>query len=118
MEFNPSLYDLDYSWNFSGLKDVLIYYKDYFFESRRKDIELIEELIKNKKGDYYIYLKDYDIAKEINKRTSIIKYLYKSKYDINKKKEEEMNDMVKNWESLEKMIKNKIIGDFGSDQCF
>ena len=114
MEFNQSLYDWDYSWDFSWLKDVLIFYKDHCFESRRKDIELI----KNKKGDYYIYLKDYDIAKEINKRTSIIKYLYKSKYDINKKKEEEINDMVKNWESLEKMIKNKIIGDFGSDQCF
>ena len=113
MEFNPSLYDLDYSWNFSGLKDVLIYYKDYFFESRRKDIELIEELIKNKKGDYYIYLKDYDIAKEMNKRTPIINYLYKSKYK-NIMKEKEMNDMVKIWESLEKMIKNKNIGDIGS----
>ena len=116
MEFNPSLYDLDYSWNFSGLKDVLTYYKDYFFESRKKDIELIEELIKNKKGDYYIYLKDYDIAKEMNKRTPIIKYLYKSKNYINIKKEEEMTDMIKIWESLEKMIKNKNIDDIGSNK--
>ena len=112
MEFDPSLEaDSENYWNFSGLKEVLIFYKEYYFESKINDIKLIEEdLLYNKKGNYYKYLKDYDIAKEMNKRTPIIKYLYNSKIEEEKiKTEEDFIEEVKLWEILEKMIKKKQI---------
>ena len=48
----------------------------------------------------------------MNKRTPIIKYLYTSKCSKTINTEKEMTDMVKNWENIEKSIRNKkIIGE-------
>ena len=113
MNFNPSLSNSEGYNIYNRLNDVLIFYKDFCFESKKKKIELIEEeLIHNKKKDYSNYLKDFGIAKEMNKRTPIIKYLYTSKSSKSINTEKEMTDMVKNWENIEKSIRNKkIIGE-------
>ena len=109
MELSPNLNDnSNYFLNFSGLNDVLIFYTDYYFKSKIEEIKIIEDIIRNKRGDYYIYLRDFEIAKEMNKRTHIIKYLYFSnKGKI--KTENQIKIAVKNWERLEKMIRNKNI---------
>ena len=48
----------------------------------------------------------------MNKRAPIIKYLYTSKCSKTINTEKEMTDMIKNWENIEKSIRNKkIIGE-------
>ena len=50
MNFNPSLSNSEGYNIYNRLNDVLIFYKDFCFESKKKEIELIEEeLIHNKK---------------------------------------------------------------------
>ena len=88
MEFNSS--DSNYFLNYNGLYDVLIFYKDYNFESKMDEIKIIEESIKyNEKIDYYKYLNDYEIAKEMNKRTALLNiYIPKKRRNILIKKKE------------------------------
>ena len=92
------------------INEVLNYYKEYLFESKKEDIKIIENIINNNKGFYYIYLYDYDIAEKMNKRIKIIKYLYNKINNINdenKIKEEEINQYINKWNNYEKIIKNK-----------
>ena len=117
MDFNPRI-NSDSILDFSGLKDVLTYYQDYFFISKKEEIDLIEELIKNQKGDYYKYLRDYEIAKEMNKRTHIIRFLYYSEELGKLNTEEEMNNATKKWIMLEKMIKKKNIKDMNINDSY
>ena len=111
MDFNPGqMNNSEYCFNFNnGLKEVLTFYKNFLFESKKDEIQLIENL--TKQSDYYKYLNDYEIAKEMNKRFPIIKYL--NKYKLNTEKE--INKAVKEWEILEKKIKNKDISNIGKN---
>ena len=109
MEFNQSINDNFNSFlNISALKEVLIYYKNFYFESKKDQIKKIEDIIKNKKGDYFTYLIDFEIAIEMNKRIDIIKNFYVLK-NGNITQEEEMNNAVKIWEKLENQIRQKNI---------
>jgi hypothetical protein len=111
MELTQNINDnSNYFLNISGLNDVLIFYKDYYFESKIEEITIIEDIIRNENSNYYIYLRDFEIAKEMNKRTHIIKYLYTSK-NGGIITENQINIAVKNWERLEKMIRNKNISE-------
>ena len=56
------------------LKEVLKYYKDYLFESKKNDINNIDNIINNNIFNYEDYLKDYDKAKEMNIKSPIIIY--------------------------------------------
>ena len=109
-----SLVDINYYFfnisedHLMKLKEILKYYTEYLFESKKEDINLIKYIIKNKKGNYKNYIQDYNLAKKMNVRIPIIKYLF---YE-NKKKidsENEINNYVKNWDILEKTIIDKKI---------
>ena len=117
------LTDSDYYFNkyFSSyilpkLDQVLLYYKNILFESKKNDIILIEDIIKNNnnKLNYEKYLLDYDIAQKMNKRFSIIKYLFE-KNNNNIENEEELNSYIKKWECLEKKINEKRIEEIEDD---
>ena len=99
--------------DYSDLKEVLQYYKNYSFESKINEISLIEDILKNKNEDFSVYLIDTETAKNMNKRYDIINYLLEKKGK--EKTEEEMNKCVKSWETYEKIIKNKKIKKMRKD---
>ena len=88
------------------LKIVLNYYKNYFFQSKKEEINLIEK-IKSEKDDYKKFLADLEIAKIKNDKYPIIQYLIKS--DKKEKTEEEINKTLNNFEETEKSIKERNI---------
>ena len=89
------------------LEEVKNYYKQVFPKYKIKDIEIIDDIINNKKGDYKKYLSEYDTAKKRNDRIPIIKYVFSLNED--KLKENELNDSINKWESFEKMVLDKKI---------
>ena len=89
------------------LEEVKNYYKQVFPKYKIKDIEIIDDIINNKKGDYEKYLSEYDTAKKRNDRIPIIKYVFSLNED--KLKENELNDSINKWESFEKMVLDKKI---------
>ena len=99
--------------DYSDLKEVLQYYRNYLFETKINQIILIEDILKNKKEEFSVYLSDTDTAKYMNKRYDIINYLLEKKGK--EKTEEEMNKCVKSWETYEKIIKNKKIKKMRKD---
>jgi len=85
------------------LKELLDYYKTFFFDSKKKDISSIEyELRDQGHLNYKINEPDFEKAKKLNDRISLINYLYKIK-DGNKT-ESEIQDIIEKYNSLEKMI--------------
>ena len=102
----------------SKLKEIVKYYNNYLFESKKDDIDLIETTLNNNKGLKNIYEKykneyknDYENAKKYNDRFEIIDYLYNinNKDDINKKTEKQIKNCCEKWEDIEKMINGKKI---------
>ena len=94
------------------LKEILNYYKTFLFESKREDINLIEDAIKNNNLNYKIYLKDYDIAKKINIRLPLINNCFNTN---NLKTENEFNNAIEVWNNIEKMIREKKIKKIRKD---
>jgi len=89
------------------LEEIKNYYIQVFPRSKLKDIEIIDNIINNKKGDYGKYLLEYDKAKKINERIQMIKFVFN--LNENNLKENELNDAIKKWKSIEKMILDKKI---------
>ena len=92
------------------LEEINNYYKRYYFESKKNDINLIENYTQNniRHINYELYLKDLDEAKKMNERYNIINYLLNTKDKKNNAKNElEMNQIIQKWEKLEKMILDK-----------
>ena len=89
------------------IQEILKYYSQYLFESKKEDIQIIKELLKNNEGNYKKYLKDYEIAKKMNKRFQIILYMFKNEYNF--KIESEIGKAIKKWEIIEKIVINKKI---------
>ena len=88
------------------LKVVLDYYKNYLFESKKEDINIIEEIINNGKNvEYDKYLYDYENAVKLNNRLKIINYLFNN--ENIKMTEKEMRKHVGDWKALELLIKKK-----------
>ena len=89
------------------LKQILEYYKTFFFESKKEDISSIENAI-NDHGDldYKKYEPDFEKAKMLNERMPLINYLYKIK-DENNKTESEMQQIIEKYNSVEKFISEK-----------
>ena len=108
-----NFFDLDYYFNesqklvFIKLNEILIYYKTYLFESKKEEIEDIENIIINKKGNYKKYLKDYDISVKMNNRNEIIVFTYKDYIMKKPLKEKSMQKYTKFWGQKEKMILDK-----------
>ena len=90
------------------LKEILNCYKEYYFESKEKDIEILENIIKYNKGEYKEYLKENEFAKKMNERFPIIIYFISS-YNLSKENisEKEILEIEKKWEFLEKSINDK-----------
>jgi hypothetical protein len=90
--------------DYRELKEILQFYKNYFFESRISDINNIEEIIRMKNGDFEVYLKDLETAKKMNDRYEIIDYIFNSKNKDIIKTEENFGKIVKMWKDIEKAI--------------
>ena len=99
------LLDSDFYWSKylnnikEKLKEVNKYYKEYLFESKKEDINYINEIIKsndnvNNANDFEKYLIDYKLAKKMNLRLPIINYLYSEKNKLTIKNEEKFNKEV------------------------
>ena len=99
------------------LKEILYYYKEFLFDSKKNEIKEIETFLEKNEKNINLdnYLKDFEIAKIINQRSPIIKYLYNLKY-INEQKDEIDEKEIKickdEWFVIEKMIKEKKIKRF------
>ena len=95
--------------NINKLKEILVFYKNYKFTSKKDDIIKIEKIIENGdlgKNDEQ-YLIDYDNAKIMNNRFKIIEYIFAESNKGNEKTEYNFNNCVNNWKSFEKQIKDK-----------
>ena len=101
---------LENTLNLNDITEILNYYKNYFFVSKKEEIKIIEKIIE-KKVDIGAnhYLKDLNKAKNMNKRFPIIKYLLSIKviYDKIKMTETELNLIVDIWNKFELMISKK-----------
>ena len=89
------------------LKEILNYYKAFLFESKKEDINKIQDIIENNKEGYEKYLSDYDMAKKKNLRFPIIKYLINSKEPGDIKDENKIKEKFEIWSLFEIMIINK-----------
>ena len=88
------------------LTDILLYYKQFLFETKKDDIKLIENFINDKQYKKIDnYLKDYEIAKKMNFRFPIIKYL--NNIPFKTETETELNIYIDIWEKYEIIIKEK-----------
>ena len=88
---------------------VLNYYKNYFFESKKEDIIIIEKAIKKKNVDYEKFLNDLDISKAMNEKYPIIEYLSNAidNKNIKERTEEEIKLILDTFEKFEKIIREK-----------
>ena len=93
------------------LKEILQYYNEFLFESKKDDIQTIKEILTNNKIEKKPenILKDFEFAKKMNNRFPVIKYLYRTIINNKniEKSEEEFNKCVNEWMLLEKMINKK-----------
>ena len=92
------------------IKQILKYYKSFFFVSKKSDIMLLEKSINNLNAEieYIKYYKDLENAKKYNARTPLIYYLLE-KDELNDNDEDDINECIMKWDELEKAIKNKKI---------
>ena len=90
-------------------EELLIYYKEFLFESKKKDILLLQENLIKKIELNDQYLEDYKIAKKMNIKIPIINYLFNFKNKGKKKTEKDFLTIVNLWEEIETMIKKKDI---------
>ena len=97
------------------LKEILKYYKGFYFETKKEDINIIENIIKNNKKDYKNYLSEYDIAKKMNIRMTIIKYIIGAQEPDDLKNESQIKKYLEYWNTLEEIILNKKIGKMRKD---
>ena len=103
----------------NALKEILNYYKSFLFESKAREINLIEKAIKNEIIDvnYEQYLKDLEIAKRMNIRFSLINCLFNIQNEEGKmiKTELEVKKKIQKYEQIEMNIKNKKIKKMRKD---
>ena len=90
-------------------QQILKYYKIFLFESKQKDIVLLENFLNNSKieTNYEKYLEDYKIAKNVNERESIIMFILEETEKEKEKNEENIKKYIKKWSEIEKAINDK-----------
>ena len=94
------------------LNEILNYYKNFLFDSKKEEIENIENIIKNNNGNYNDYLNDLEEAKKMNQKYEIINKIFELKNKDNKKTEK---NFKKNWEQLERQIKEQKLSKMRND---
>ena len=96
--------------NINKLKEILEYYNNYYFESKKNEISELNDILQNKQGDYEKYLKDekeYEEAKKMNIRYPIICVIYEQQNKTKDKNEKQLDKSVNSWNTAEGMIKRK-----------
>ena len=88
------------------LKEVLDYYNNYFFETKKQEIKDLNEIIKNQQGDYEKYLNEKE-AKTMNIRYPLIYKIYENNNDTNNKNEKKFTESKNSWKKYEDMIRRK-----------
>ena len=92
-----------YIKNYQMMLDLTIiktYYQNYFFESKKDEIEILPQIKDNLEVEKY--LKDLELAK---KRNGLYEFFSKVfKIDNDTKTEKEVQLKLKEWESIEKML--------------
>ena len=96
--------------NINKLKEILEYYNNYYFETKTNEINELNDILRNEKGDYEKYLKDekeYEEAKKMNIRYPIICVIYEQQNKTKDKNEKQFDKSVNSWNTAEGMIKRK-----------
>ena len=95
---------------YDQLKQILEYYTNYLFETKKEEIKLLNDFINNinLEIEYEKYLQDFEKAKKMNERIEIIKFLLEET-EKSYENEKEVSECAKIWEGLEKAIKDKKI---------
>ena len=92
-----------YIKNYNLMLNLLViktYYQNYYFESKKEEIELLPQI---KDGlDFDKYLRDLDLAKKLNELYGFISKVFK--IDNNTKTEKEVHSKLKEWENITKML--------------
>ena len=86
------------------LKEILNYYNNFYFESKKDDIIEIQNALSNNNNEEKIlekYKKDYDNATKMNEEYSLIDYLYNLKT-----KEKDIPRIIEQWKVLKNLILN------------
>jgi len=92
----------------NNLNDVLYYYKNYNFESKKEEIIFLENAIKKEdEFDYKKYLQNFEKIRYSNNRFPIVEYLCSKNNKDNKKKleEKEIRNALEKFKKLELAIK-------------
>ena len=99
------------------LNSVLTYYKGYFFETKKKDINKIESMDENNREDLLKeYSKELDNVKSKNICLGFINYLFNA-YIEEKKTETNFNEMVEKWSWIQKIFNDKKRTKLRADDC-
>ena len=103
------------------LKSILFFYKIFFFESEKKEIKEIENIIKNESNDnlnekYEFFMKNH-INEKIENRLNIINNVYDLTLNIgdlflNQKR---IKNIFQGWRLIEKIIREKKIARLKKD---
>ena len=106
-----------YNYYYDQFNELLIYYKRYKFEKKKKDIDKIESLDENNKVDELKeYFKDYKEAKSKNVYLGIINSLFNA-YFKEERTENNFNEMVEKWDVMQKIIKDEKRTKMRDDDC-
>ena len=99
------------------LETVLKYYKLFYFETKVKDIEKIEQDIKNQNEDSE-YLKYFEEA--VNKMNiyPIIKFIYFTFHDKEVQSEKSLNDSVGKFNTVFQLIKDRKFGKMRNKEAY
>ena len=83
-----------------NLETIKTYYKNFYFESKKEEIELLSQ---NKENiDVERYMKDLELAKKMNYFYTFFSKIFK--IDSDKVTEKEVHSKLKEWENIEKML--------------
>ena len=99
------------------LETVLKYYKLFYFETKVKDIEKIEQDIKNQNEDSE-YLKYFEEAIKKMNIYPIIKFIYFKFHDKEIKSEKSLNDSVGKFNIVFKLIKDRKFGKMRNKEAY
>jgi hypothetical protein len=105
--------------DYNKLKEILTYYKNFCFESKKEEIAILTNLLENNWGKYKNYLNEYDKAQKMNERYTIIKYLFENSNNkenkIKKRTEELLKNEANNWLKIEDLIKSEKFKEINQD---
>ena len=102
---NNNNYKNEIKINNDKINEIMNYYKQYYPESKKNDINEMEKIIENNSGDYDKYLNDYETAKKMNIRAPIIFQILKYENQEKPISENDINKTVNNWDTFENLIK-------------